>query len=238
MSEKGTIYLIPMLLGEGEQEHVLPPYILEVVKKTKFFIVENERTTRRFLKKLDASFDIDSSSFSILNKHTKNSEVNGFLDPAIHGENIGVISESGCPAIADPGAKIVEIAHKRNLTVKPLVGPNSLLLALMGSGMNGQSFAFNGYLPSKPQERGNRIKFFDSIVKKIQQSQIFIETPYRNNHVFEEMLKSCSPSTLLCVATDITLETESIKTRSIKDWKDHTPDIHKKPTVFIIGSAT
>ena len=238
MSKKGNVYLIPMLLGDGNPEQVLPTYITEIIKSTCFFIVENERTARRFLRKLYPKFDIDNSTFFILNKHTKPSEVNEFLEPAIKGNNIGVISESGCPAIADPGAKIVELAHKRNLTVKPLVGPSSILLALMASGMNGQSFSFNGYLPVKQQERKNKIKYYESTVKKHNQAQLFIETPYRNNNLLEDFLTTCDPNTMLCIATDITLASEQIKTRSIKEWKKNIPNFHKKPTVFILGSVT
>lgn len=235
---KGKLHLVPTLLGDSNPNRVIPIHINELIKNIRFFIVENERTVRRYLRKLDPTFDIDGSTFFILNKHTSPAELQSFLAPLEQGNDTAIISESGCPAIADPGAKIVELAHKKNIKVIPHVGPSSILLALMASGMNGQSFAFNGYLPIKPNEKKASIKHFEMLVKKHHQSQIFIETPYRNQALFEEMLQSCSPETMLCVATDVSLDNESIKTRSINEWKKYKPDFHKKPTVFILGSST
>lgn len=233
MSSK--LYLIPNTLGECNIDHVLPAYDVEIIRSVKHFIVEDVRTTRRFLKKVDSSINIDELQFFTLNKHTSPEEISSYLTPLKEGFDMGIISEAGCPAIADPGADIVRIAQEKNYIVVPLVGPSSILLGLMASGFNGQSFAFVGYLPIKDNERTLRIKQLEKRAHIEQQSQIFIETPYRNMKMFEELLTICQPSTKLCIACDITLETEYIKTKSIAEWKkSKVDDLSKRPCIFIL----
>ncbi|MCF8372246.1 MAG: SAM-dependent methyltransferase [Bacteroidales bacterium] len=232
---KGKIYMIPSTLGDGPIENVIPQGITSLVLDIKFYIVENVRTARRFLKKLSPEIEIDPLTFFILDKHTKAAEISQFISPAINGENIGVISEAGCPGVADPGADIISIAHLKGIQVIPLVGPSSIVLALMASGMNGQNFAFTGYLPIKPQERIKSIKHLENRSSAENQTQIFIETPYRNNHLVEDILSSCSDTTLFCIACDITSETEYISTRTIQAWKKaKPPDLHKRPCIFLL----
>ncbi len=230
-----TLYLIPNTLGECAINRVLPDYNVEIIRQIKHFIVEDVRTTRRFLKRVDAKINIDELQFYTLNKHTSPEEISSYLRPIEDGCDMGVISEAGCPAIADPGAEIVKIAQKKGYKVVPLVGPSSILLSLMASGFNGQSFAFVGYLPVKDGERPARIKQLEKRAHSEKQSQIFIETPYRNNKLFEELLSVCLPSTSLCVACDITLESEFIKSKSIAEWKKgKAPDLSKRPCIFIL----
>lgn len=231
----GSIYLIPNTLGECETHNVMPDLNYRIIKEIKHFIVEDVRTARRFLKKMDKEIDIDSLTFFTLNKHTSPEELSGFLKPAKEGHDIGIISEAGCPAIADPGAEIVRIAQEKEYKVVPLVGPSSILLALMASGFNGQSFAFVGYLPIKDNERTLTLKHLEKRAQTEKQSQIFIETPYRNMKMMEEILNTCHKETKLCVACDITLETEYIKTKSVGSWKKgELPDLNKRPCIFIL----
>jgi len=229
-----TLYLIPTSLGDCSFDHILPAYNTEVVNNLKYFIVEDIRTARRFLKKTNQAIDIDSLTFFILNQHTTPEELSDFLRPMSDGNDMGVLSEAGCPAIADPGADVVAIAQKNNYTVVPLVGPSSILLSLMASGFNGQSFAFVGYLPIQPGERAKALKKLESRAYSENQSQIFIETPYRNMKMLEEILQTCQPNTRLCIAVDITLETEFIKTKTVKEWKTKLPDLSKRPCIFLI----
>lgn len=229
------LFLVPNVLGEGDWQNVLPASIFQIVTGTKYFIVENIRTARRFLKQVNKEIDIDSLTFFELNKYTNDSDLPRFLEPTQKGFDIAVISEAGCPGVADPGADIVRIAHKKNIKVVPLVGPSSILLALMASGLNGQNFAFHGYLPVKPHERTRTIALLEKQTKNHHQTQIFIETPYRNNQMINDLLKTCSLSTLLCIAADITGENEFIETKTIKMWKNKIPDLHKIPTIFLIG---
>ena len=231
---KAKLYLIPTTLGESEIKTVIPGHIKAIVENTNYFIVENIRSARRYIRKLSAKKVIDDITFFELNKHTKASDISGFLQPIISGNDIGIISEAGNPGIADPGADVVSIAHRKNIPVIPLVGPSSILLALISSGLNGQNFAFNGYLPVKPQERINKIQFLENRSKAENQSQIFMETPYRNMKMLNDILNSCKKSTLLCIASDITLETEFIKTKMIADWKKQNIQINKRPTIFIL----
>ncbi|MBP5423201.1 MAG: SAM-dependent methyltransferase [Paludibacteraceae bacterium] len=231
----GNLYLIPNTLGDCEINNVFPNYNLDIIHKVKFFIVEDIRTTRRFLKKIDSNINIDELQFFTLNKHTSPQEISSYLNPLKEGNDMGIISEAGCPAIADPGADIVKIAQEKNYNVIPLVGPSSILLGLMASGFNGQSFAFVGYLPIKDNERTLRIKQLEKRAHIEQQSQIFIETPYRNQKMLEEILSICQPNTKLCIACDITLNTEYIKTKSIAEWKKtQLPDLNKRPCIFIL----
>ena len=229
-----TIYLIPTSLGDTAFNRILPSYNTEVVSSLRFFIVEDVRTARRFLKKMNPAIDIDTLTFFILNQHTTPEELSNFLHPMFEGNDMGVLSEAGCPAIADPGADVVAIAQRNNFKVIPLVGPSSILLSLMGSGFNGQSFAFVGYLPIQPVERSKALKRLESRAYAEDQSQIFIETPYRNMKMLEEILLSCQANTRLCIAADITLETEFIKTKTIREWKTQLPDINKRPCIFLI----
>lgn len=229
-----VLYLIPVLLGETAIDQVIPNYNKEVVSELKFFIVENIRTARRFLKKCDPDIDIDSLTFYELNKHTEQKDIFDFLNPMKLGESIGVMSEAGCPGVADPGADVVAIAQQRGYKVMPLVGPSSMLMAIMASGFNGQSFAFEGYLPIDSNERVSKLKQLEARSYKENQTQLFIETPYRNQKLAEVILQHCKPQTLLCIATNISCEDEQITTKSIKAWKSKLPDLNKKPTVFLI----
>ena len=229
-----TLYLIPTSLGDCSFDHILPAYNTELVTRLKHFIVEDIRTARRFLKKMDLSIDIDSLTFFILNQHTTPEELSDFLKPMFVGNDMGVLSEAGCPAIADPGADVVAMAQKYNFTVVPLVGPSSILLSLMASGFNGQSFAFVGYLPIQPADRAKMLRKLETRAYNENQSQIFIETPYRNMKMLEEILQTCQPNTRLCIAVDITLETEFIKTKTVKEWKNQLPDLNKRPCIFLL----
>jgi 16S rRNA (cytidine1402-2'-O)-methyltransferase len=232
----GKIYLIPITLGETNPYKVLPADILPLAQSIKYFIVENTRTARRFLKILDKDIVIDKLSFFEINKRTRHSELVKYLQHAIDGNDIGIMSEAGCPGVADPGADAVKVAHEKGIDVVPLVGPSSILLSLMASGMNGQSFTFVGYIPIKQPSRSKTIRYMEQQALKHDQTQIFIETPYRNNAIVEEMLNSLTNNTRLCIACDITLESEYIKTKTVKEWKSTTlPDLHKRPAIFLIG---
>ncbi|HKL33402.1 MAG TPA: SAM-dependent methyltransferase [Tangfeifania sp.] len=230
------LFLIPNVLSDGDWQNVLPVNVLPVLTNTRFFIVENIRTARRFMKQVNKAIDIGQLTFFELNKHTHPNEIPSFLKPLENGEDVAVISEAGCPGVADPGADIVKLAHQKGIAVVPLVGPSSILLALMASGLNGQNFAFNGYLPVQSNERMRAINSLEKKVRNEHQTQIFIETPYRNNQLIADLLKTCSPSTLLCIAANITGENEFIATKSIGKWKKSVPDLHKQPAIFLIGN--
>ena len=229
-----ALYLIPVTLGDTSLEKVLPSYNKEIILQIKHFIVEEVRTARRFLKKVEPSIDIDSLTFYPLNKHTLATEISGYLKPLVGGEPMGVISEAGCPAIADPGADVVAIAQRRGLKVVPLVGPSSILLSVMGSGFNGQSFAFHGYLPIDQAERTRKIKQLEQRAYAEDQTQLFIETPYRNRRLLEELQQTCRPQTRLCIACNVTCEDEYIRTRTVKEWKGNFPNLEKRPCIFLI----
>jgi 16S rRNA (cytidine1402-2'-O)-methyltransferase len=229
------LYLIPNLLSEGDWQNVLPARVLPVLTQTRYFIVENIRTARRFMKQVNQDIEIDDLTFFELNKHTPPNEIPSFLKPLEKGKDVAIISEAGCPGVADPGAEIVKLAHKKEMTVVPLTGPSSIILSLMASGLNGQNFVFNGYLPIKSAERSRTVKVLDKKAKIEQQTQIFIETPYRNNQLIKDLLKMCSSATLLCIAANLTGENEFIATRPIGDWKKGVPDLHKQPAIFLIG---
>ena len=213
---QASLYLIPVTLGETSIEQVLPTYNKEIILQIKYFIVENIRSARRFLKKVESSINIDELTFYELNKHTKPEDIENYLNPMVNGFHVGIISEAGCPAIADPGSDIVAIAQKKNYKVVPLVGPSSILLSLMASGFNGQGFAFHGYLPIDGSERIKKIKQLENLIHHEHQTQIFIETPYRNQKLAEDIIKHCTPSTKLCIAMNITCENEYIRTLSVK----------------------
>ncbi|MGV8945293.1 MAG: SAM-dependent methyltransferase [Lutibacter sp.] len=231
---KGFLYLIPTTLGDNEPMEVLPPLVKEVIEKLDCFIVENEKTARKFIKKISPNKSQPSLTIFSLDKYADKLEVNTYLDICEKGISVGLLSEAGVPAIADPGAEIVKLAHQKRIRVIPLVGPSSIILAMMASGFNGQNFAFNGYLPIDASERKEAIKSLEKLSKDKNQSQIFIETPYRNEKLFIDLKSTLSPSSKLCVACDITLASEYIKTLEVKDWKNEHPDLHKRPTIFII----
>lgn len=229
-----ALYLIPNLLGDTPVEQVLPPYNHEIIMGIRHFIVEDVRTARRFLKLVDRSIDIDQLTFYTLNKHTNPEEVASMLKPLEEGSPMGVISEAGCPAVADPGADVVAIAQRKGLQVIPLVGPSSIILAVMGSGFNGQSFAFNGYLPIEPDERIKTLKRLEQRAYTENQTQLFIETPYRNAKMMADILKACRPQTHLCIAAGLTTKDEYIRTRTVKEWHGHLPQLEKIPCIFLI----
>ncbi len=231
---KGTIYLIPNTLGESPIEYNLPAENIGLINALKHFIVEDIRTARRFLKKVNKAIDIDTLTFFVLDKHTLQQDIPTFLVPAHNGLDMGIISEAGCPGVADPGADVVAIAHQMNLKVVPLVGPSSILLSLMASGMNGQNFAFNGYLPSGKGENIKVIKHLEERSIREKQTQIFIETPFRNTKLLQDLLFALRPSTRLCIAADITLNTELIVTKTVAQWQGKLPDLSKRPAIFLI----
>lgn len=228
------LYLIPTILGEVDLERVLPNYNSSVIKRIQYFVVENIRTARRFIKKTDHEINIDDLVFFELNEHTDKKTLEEFLQPISEGFDIGIISEAGCPGVADPGADLVRIAHEKNIKVIPLIGPSSILLSLMASGMNGQNFAFLGYLPVKPAERIKTLKEIERRSAIEKQTQIFIETPYRNMKLFEDLLATLHPLTRLGIAADLTIESEYIRTQTISNWKKQKPDLNKRPAIFLI----
>jgi len=227
------LYLIPSPMGDSNPKTIFPEYNWKIISNIKYFVVENIRTARRFLKLMDKSIIIDDLHFEILDKRTKFEEYSNFLEPIKKGFDVGVISEAGCPGVADPGADIVKMAHEKNIDVVPLVGPSSILMALMASGMNGQNFAFKGYLPVDNHEKIKQLKNDEIRSKKENQTQIYIETPYRNLQLLKSITESLKASTRLCIATDISLETEYIKTKTIKEWSKKAPNINKRPTIFL-----
>ena len=229
-----TLYLIPTTLGETALDTILPAQNDQIVISLKYFIVENIRTARRFLKKVNREINIDELTFFEINQHTSPEEISTFLKPMQEGQDMGVISEAGCPAVADPGADVAAIAQQRNYVVKPLVGPSSILLSLMASGFNGQSFTFHGYLPIQQSDRAKMLKKMEVQIYNNNQTQLFIETPYRNMKMLEDILTVCMPDTKLCIAVDITLETEFIKTKTVKEWKSQKPDLNKRPCIFLL----
>jgi 16S rRNA (cytidine1402-2'-O)-methyltransferase len=230
----GKLYLIPTTLGDNAPLEVLPISVKKIIEQTDTYIVENEKTARRFIKKISSSKSQSVLEMFHLNKFTDESELPSFLEPCLKGVNVGLLSEAGCPGVADPGADIVKLAHQKNIKVVPLVGPSSILMAVMSSGMNGQNFAFNGYLPIDRGERKSELKRLERLSFERNQSQIFIETPYRNNKMLEDICNALENNTDVCVACDITLSTEFIKTQTVNVWKKNMVDLHKRPTIFII----
>lgn len=230
-----ALYLIPVTLGDTAIEAVLPAANKEVIVGIRHFIVEDVRSARRFLKKVERTIDIDSLTFYELNKHTPAEAISGYLTALQQGQPMGVISEAGCPAVADPGADVVAIAQRKGLRVIPLVGPSSIILSVMASGFNGQSFAFNGYLPIEPAERVKRLKQLEQRIYTEHQTQLFIETPYRNHKLLDDILQHCRPQTRLCIAANITCPGEYIRTRTIQAWKQQPPiDLNKIPCIFLL----
>ncbi|MGG7037075.1 MAG: SAM-dependent methyltransferase [Flavobacterium sp.] len=231
---KGKLYLIPTLLGDSEPAEVLPQSVKRTIEFVDYYIVENEKSARKFIKTVLPEKKQSELHLSTLNKHTEISDHFSMIQPCLEGKNVGLMSEAGCPGVADPGAAIVKIAHEKGIQVVPLVGPSSILLALMASGMNGQSFAFNGYLPIDKGEKKSALKNYEKLSFDKNQSQLFIETPYRNNKLLEDLLQTLQPNTHLCIACDITLPTEFIKTLRVADWKKTKADLHNRPTIFIV----
>lgn len=230
-----ALYLIPVTLGDTPTEKVLPAYNKEIILGIRHFIVEELRTARRFLKQVERSIDIDELTFYPMGKHADAALFSQYLEPLRHGEPVGVISEAGCPAVADPGADIVAIAQREGLRVVPLVGPSSILLAVMASGFNGQSFAFHGYLPIDPSQRAKRLKQLEARAVSEAQTQLFIETPYRNARLFADICSACNPQTRLCIAAGLTTEDEYVRTRTLREWKKQgMPDLGKIPAIFLI----
>lgn len=231
-SNKGTLYLIPVGLGDTSIENVIPGRNIQIIQSLTYFIVENAKEGRAFLKQTHYP-NINLAHLAETNKHTQESERLNFLAPLLSGHDVGLMSDAGCPGIADPGADIIALAHKKNIKVIPLVGPSSIVLSIMASGFNGQNFAFNGYLPIKNEERQKRLRELYTLVTKNKQAQFFIETPYRNQALFDDILKCLPVTALLLVATHLTLNDESITVKTISQWKKETvPDFFKKPTVF------
>ena len=231
---QAALYLIPVTLGDTDIDRVLPNHNRTIIAGISHYVVENIRSARRFLRKSNPDIVIDDLTFYTLDEHTRPEEIASFLAPLRDGKPVGVISEAGCPAIADPGADLVAIAQREGLPVVPLVGPSSILMSLMASGFNGQSFAFNGYLPVEPAERTRKIKQLEQRAYSEDQTQIFIETPYRNHKMIEELVRTCRPTTRLCVACDISCEGEEIHTRTIAQWKKAKYYIQKRPAIFLI----
>ena len=231
---KGILYLIPSVIAENTEKEVIPPQVLTICRYTKYYLVENIRTARRFISSLQLGITISDLQFSVLEKKTPDTDVPGLLQPLLEGENIGIISEAGCPGVADPGARAVAWAHKNHIRVVPLVGPSSILLALMSSGFSGQRFAFHGYLPVKVPER---VQAFKQLEREAQggQTQIFMETPYRNNQLLSDLLQHCRAGTHLCIARGVSGEQEFIRTLTIAEWRKQKPDLHKVPTIFLLG---
>ena len=229
-----TLYLIPTQLSD-ENIQVIPEYVKKIINTLDEFVVENEKSARQFLKKIGFKKPLNDVQLYLLNEHTASSGISSLLKPLLAGKNLGLLSEAGCPAVADPGAELVNAAHRNNITVVPLVGPSSVILSLMASGLNGQSFSFHGYLPKERTARIKTLKELEKLARSKNQTQIFIEAPYRNQHLLEDILQSCDAETMLCIACEITAPTEFIKTKSVKDWKKKIPDINKKDAIFLIG---
>lgn len=234
VNAKGKLYLIPTTLGDNEPLEVLPMSVKKIIERTNHYIVENEKSARRFIKKIAPRKSQPNLTLYLLDKFTDEMEIQNYLDVCEEGVDVGLLSEAGVPAVADPGASIVKLAHHKNIKVVPLVGPSSIIMALMASGLNGQNFAFNGYLPIDKAERKKSIKQLEKLSFTKNQSQIFIETPYRNEKMIEDLLQVLSNETRLCIAADITLATEFIKTMSVHDWKKQKISLHKKPAIFIL----
>ncbi len=227
--------MLPTSLGGESASDIVPADVIAQTTELRHFIVENIKTARRYLRKLDREFPIDDSTFFILNKKTDVSQFKKFLKPAFNGENIGVMSEAGCPGVADPGASVVALAHSHGIPVKPLVGPSSILLALMGSGFSGQEFAFHGYLPKERKDRIRRLRDFEADTRRTGMTHLFMDTPFRNMNVLEDLLNELNDATMLCIASNLTMHDEKIHTMSCEDWREHAYDLNKKPAIFGIG---
>lgn len=237
MSDKGLLYLIPNTLGSEQTEHITPAAVAEIAIGLRHFAVEEVKSARRYLRKLDRSFPIDESQFTIMNKNTTAPELMGLIRTLKSGESVGIMSEAGCPGIADPGSVLVALAHENNIRVVPMVGPSSILLTLIGSGFNGQQFSFHGYLPKEKKERIRKLKDLEAKMRRTGETHLFMDTPFRNMHVLDDLLNELDDDTLLCIACNLTLHTERIQTRTVADWRENAYDLAKNPVMFAIGKG-
>lgn len=232
----GTLFLIPVSLGETNNERLFPNLNLRLIDELKYLVVENEKTARRFIRSTGSQRDFDQLELILLDKRTKRDEISRPIELLLQGNDVGIMSEAGCPGVADPGQILMAEAHLYNVKVKPLVGPSSILLGLMASGLNGQGFTFNGYIPIDKKERIHKLRELDAQVARTGFTQLFMETPYRNQHLFDDVLKTCSSRHKLCVAVDITLESEQVKTLAIDEWRTQKIDLNKRPCMFLLGN--
>ena len=231
----GTLYMVPVTLGDDNLSYVIPADVIKLVQDLEYFVVENEKSARRFLGSVKTNKPVRELNFQLLNEHSAEKDLPALIAPLLAGQHVGMLSEAGCPGIADPGAALAALAHRKGIKVVPLVGPSSILLSLIASGFNGQQFTFLGYLPSDKAARVNKLKEIEKQSQHLNETQIFIETPYRNHHMLEDILASCSANTRLCIARNISLETEFVVSKTIAEWKkSEMPDLHKQPTVFLL----
>lgn len=231
----GTLYMVPVTLGDDNLSYVIPTDVMKLVQGIEYFVVENEKSARRFLSSVKTNKPVRELNFQLLNEHTAEKDFSRLIAPLLAGHHVGMLSEAGCPGVADPGAILAALAHKKGIRVSPLVGPSSILLGLMASGFNGQQFTFLGYLPSDKAARIAKLKELEKQSQRLNETQIFIETPYRNQHMLEDILANCSANTKLCIARNVSLETELVISKTIADWKkSELPDLHKQPTVFLL----
>jgi len=231
----GTLYMVPVTLGDDNLSNVIPADVIKHVQNLEYFVVENEKSARRFLGSVKTNKPVRELNFQLLNEHTAEKDLPNLITPLLAGHNVGMLSEAGCPGIADPGASLAALAHRKGIKVAPLVGPSSILLSLMASGLNGQQFTFLGYLPSDKTARVNKLKELEKHSQQLNETQIFIETPYRNQHMLDDILATCTGNTKLCIARNVSLETEFVVSKTIAEWKKSgLPDLHKQPTVFLL----
>ena len=231
----GTLYMVPVTLGDDNLSYVIPADVMKLVQNLEYFVVENEKSARRFLGSVKTNKPVRELNFQLLNEHSAEKDLPALIAPLLAGHHVGMLSEAGCPGIADPGATLAALAHRKGIKVAPLVGPSSILLSLMASGFNGQQFTFLGYLPSDKAARINKLKDIEKQSQRLNETQIFIETPYRNQHMLEDILASCGANTKLCIARNVSLETEFVVSKTIAEWKkSELPDLHKQPTVFLL----
>ena len=231
----GTLYMVPVTLGDDNLSYVIPADVMKLVQNLEYFVVENEKSARRFLGSVKTNKPVRELNFQLLNEHSAEKDLPALIAPLLAGHHVGMLSEAGCPGIADPGATLAALAHRKGIKVAPLVGPSSILLSLMASGFNGQQFTFLGYLPSDKAARVNKLKDIEKHSQRLNETQIFIETPYRNQHMLEDILASCGANTKLCIARNVSLETEFVVSKTIAEWKkSELPDLHKQPTVFLL----
>ncbi len=232
----GTLFLIPVDLGQPGADRLFPPFNLRMLEELNHLVVENERTARRFIRSVGNKRDFEGLNLMLLDKRTERDQLSEAVQLLLAGQDVGLMSEAGCPGVADPGQILVAEAHRYNIAVKPLIGPSSILLGLMASGLNGQHFTFHGYLPIEKKDRVNALRHLDNSVRSTRQTHIFIETPYRNQAMYDEILRTCAGSTMLCLAVDVTLTTESIRTLRVDEWKTQRPELQKRPCVFLLGA--
>jgi 16S rRNA (cytidine1402-2'-O)-methyltransferase len=227
--------MVPVTLGDDNLSNVIPADVMKLVQNLEYFVVENEKSARRFLGSVKTNKPVRELNFQLLNEHTAEKDLPNLITPLLAGHNVGMLSEAGCPGIADPGASLAALAHRKGIKVAPLVGPSSILLSLMASGLNGQQFTFLGYLPSDKTARVNKLKELEKQSQRLNETQIFIETPYRNQHMLDDILATCTGNTKLCIARNVSLETEFVVSKTIAEWKKSgLPDLHKQPTVFLL----